>query len=305
MGVNTRSNYIESFYVGVLDEKGTLHCIGKVSSGLSESKKKYLTNKLKPFYMVKKPSNAEFGNEKPYMYLNIKKSIILQIRASELVLSDSFKTPYTLRFPRIDSIRDDKEWDSCLKLSDFEHLYQSLSSVAKIHKRKTCDEDFSGKSFKVNKEKLMNPYQTVISHPTEVLSEKFADLNFCILSPTKNHTVSEAKEIVLKLSGRIIENPSSTLKCICIAGELTPKVKSLLNLRKYNIICFDWLLRQYNNPKTTIKISPKDLICSTSELTEQMKEYYDEFCDSFDDFISENELKEILININSNEEKVL
>jgi hypothetical protein len=44
--------------------------------------------------------------------------IRLQIKASEIVLSNSYKAGITLRFPRVQRIREDRAWDSCMTLSE-------------------------------------------------------------------------------------------------------------------------------------------------------------------------------------------
>ncbi|KAL5281197.1 LIG4 family protein [Megaselia abdita] len=302
IGVNTRYNTIESFYIGVMDMNEVLHCVGKVSSGLSEAKRIVLSNHLKPYFLKQPPENVKFGDEKPYYYLNIEKSVVLQIRASELVASSSYATPSTVRFPRIDAIRSDKAWKDCMKLSEYEDLSKS-SSVSKIHKRKTDESDFSGG---VNKVKVFksNPYKEELGPITEVLSKKFLNQNFCILSTSKPHTVIQAKEMILRLSGSIIENPSPKLKCICIAGDLTPKTRAVLKSEKYSVISFDWLVREFKTPNKKPMFLPRDLIFATEELKEHLKFHFDEFSDSYEKKVTYEELTEILKSMKTPEEDI-
>lgn len=302
IGVNTRYNTIESFYIGVMDADEVLHCVGKVSSGLTEAKRIVVSNHLKPHFVKEQPSNVKFGDERPYFYLNVEKSLILQIRASELVASSSFATPSTVRFPRIDAIRSDKDWKDCMKLSEYEVLSQS-SSVTKIHKRKTDESDFSREKTKTKIFKS-NPYKEELAPIAEKLSNKFANQNFCILSTTKPHNILKAKEMVLKLSGNISENPSVKLNCICIAGDSTHKVKTVLESKKYNIISFDWLIRQYENPSSKLRFLPKDMVFATKELKDHMKLHFDKFGDSYEMKVNTEELKELVNNMTASGEKV-
>jgi ATP-dependent DNA ligase len=45
-------------------------------------------------------------------------SCIFQIKAAEIIDSDKFKTGFTLRFPRVEKFRDDKQWHECMTTKD-------------------------------------------------------------------------------------------------------------------------------------------------------------------------------------------
>lgn len=76
----------------------------------------------KPFHKKSPPSSILCGTEKPEVYIEPQNSVIVQIKAAEIVPSDMYKTGSTLRFPRIEKIRDDKEWHECMTLGDLEQL---------------------------------------------------------------------------------------------------------------------------------------------------------------------------------------
>ena len=61
-----------------------------------------------------------------YIFLNLHSYLdawtILQIKAAEIIDSDKFKTGFTLRFPRVEKFRDDKEWYDCMTLPEVEEL---------------------------------------------------------------------------------------------------------------------------------------------------------------------------------------
>lgn len=48
--------------------------------------------------------------------------VIFKVRATELIRSKEFATDYTLRFPRIVKIRDDKPVNDILTLEEFNEL---------------------------------------------------------------------------------------------------------------------------------------------------------------------------------------
>ena len=47
-----------------------------------------------------------------------------QIRAAEITPSDQFATDCTLRFPRVEKIRDDKNWYDCMTTTELDDLRQ-------------------------------------------------------------------------------------------------------------------------------------------------------------------------------------
>jgi len=49
---------------------------------------------------------------------------VCQIKAAEIVASDQYKTGYTLRFPRVEKIRDDKPWYDCMTVAELDDLRQ-------------------------------------------------------------------------------------------------------------------------------------------------------------------------------------
>ena len=58
-------------------------------------------------------------SDRPDVYItDISKSVVLEIRAGELVVSDQYPTMYTLRFPRVLKIRYDKNWDDAFTYTD-------------------------------------------------------------------------------------------------------------------------------------------------------------------------------------------
>ena len=44
--------------------------------------------------------------------------MILELKAAEITPSNTFPTDYTLRFPRVEKIRWDKNWDEVMTTED-------------------------------------------------------------------------------------------------------------------------------------------------------------------------------------------
>jgi len=82
--------------------------------------------------------------DKPDCWVNsLSKSLVLEIKAAEMTLSESYPAGYTLRFPRVVKIRYDKDWNEAQTLNDIQDLSNS-TLYSKNMKRKLEDSDSDG-----------------------------------------------------------------------------------------------------------------------------------------------------------------
>ena len=49
-------------------------------------------------------------------------SIIVQIKASEITPSDKYRCQCTMRFPRMERVRDDKSWYDCMTYEELKQM---------------------------------------------------------------------------------------------------------------------------------------------------------------------------------------
>ena len=56
------------------------------------------------------------------MWIEPSKSKIVQLKAAEITESEKYKCKCTLRFPRVDAIRDDKHWYDCMDSDELSRL---------------------------------------------------------------------------------------------------------------------------------------------------------------------------------------
>lgn len=118
-GTGKRAGYYSSFYVGVRNddhenEEDKFLNVGKVSSGVKElgdegASLKRLTELLEPL---------KIREDKGVVYL--KPEIVIQIRYQEIQKSTAYNSGYALRFPRIISLRDDKDTEEINSIEDID-----------------------------------------------------------------------------------------------------------------------------------------------------------------------------------------
>jgi DNA ligase 4 len=131
-------NHISQFLVGIMhkvDLKNPKNSIAKpfarVGTGYSDNELQVLREKLKP-YMVTYDSRFSpiFMNNWKYLQhdrpdaviTDLSKSMVLEIKASELCKTENYPTGLTLRFPRVVKIRYDKDWHDVMGTSELKEM---------------------------------------------------------------------------------------------------------------------------------------------------------------------------------------
>lgn len=129
---NDNRTAIDSFLLAVFkknsvdSDAGVFHSVCKIRNGLSRSNFAEILTKLDRFrHEIKNrrhecPSEIEWANANPDFWFEPKNSIVLQIKASELTETTTYRTSHTFRFPRVMAIRWDKMWYDTCTLSEFQ-----------------------------------------------------------------------------------------------------------------------------------------------------------------------------------------
>ncbi|BBL61919.1 DNA ligase [Methanobrevibacter arboriphilus] len=96
-GVGKRASFIGSYKVALADENGDLKTLAHVATGLDDETLAELTNLMKKYKIVEKGTK-----------IDVEPRIILEIAYSEIVKSPEYEAGYSLRFPVVKRIREDK-----------------------------------------------------------------------------------------------------------------------------------------------------------------------------------------------------
>ncbi|EDO00868.1 hypothetical protein SS1G_03342 [Sclerotinia sclerotiorum 1980 UF-70] len=181
--------------------------------------------------------------ERPDVWIKPDDSIVMEVKAASVSISDSFRTNFTLRFPRFKRLRPDKDWKSALSIEGFMEL------KAKVEEGE--DDEFQVDKKKRNSKRLKR--DKVIAGTEDdgkVLYEGpttgvFEGMDFCILSdmilPVKK-SKAELETIIKNNGGRIYQSPSAKEDIIVIADKRVVKVASLIKSGKINIVKPQWVL---------------------------------------------------------------
>lgn len=102
-----------------------------VWSGLTHQQFGAVNAQLRPHWnVVRKQAPAarhrfgpiDFGAAQPDVWIEPSRSVVLQVKAAELVPTRTFATRCSMRFPRVQAVRSDKPWHEGCTLREFEEL---------------------------------------------------------------------------------------------------------------------------------------------------------------------------------------
>ena len=151
------TDHVSVFLTGVIKrldrndpEKCLIYPFSRVGTGYSQEELDQLRAKLKPHW---RPYDARFPpalfgrwvpsmSDRPDVYLpDPSQSIVLEIRAGELQVSDQYPTLYTLRFPRVLKVRYDKNWDQAFTDSELQDMVKNFQETRRLKKKQMEGED--------------------------------------------------------------------------------------------------------------------------------------------------------------------
>lgn len=189
------------------EKPSVFHSFCRIGSGYTMKELYDLGLKLAKHWKVYRkndpPASILCGTEKPEVYIEPCNSVIIQVKAAEIVGSDMYKTNCTLRFPRIERIRDDKEWHQCMTLAELDQFRSKASGkLASRHLRIDNDEPQKKKRKMAAKPKkvvgLIDHFKSQDLSGIKKETDMFEDVEFCILNGTEDHPKAELEKGVAK-----------------------------------------------------------------------------------------------------------
>ncbi|XP_044287857.1 DNA ligase 4 [Varanus komodoensis] len=287
------------------------HSICRVGSGYTMKELYNLSLKLakywKPYCKRDPPYNILCGIEKPEVYIEPCNSVIVQIKAAEIVSSDMYKTDCTLRFPRIEKIREDKEWHECMTLDLLEQLRGKASGkLASKHFEMVDDEPQEKKRKTMQKVKkkigLIDHFKAPDLSKVNKISSIFEDIEFCVMTGTGRYSKYELESKIAEYGGSIIQNPGLDTYCV-VAGVENVRVKNIISSNKYDVVKAEWLLQCFQT-KSFVPWRPAYMIHMSSETKQHFACKYDFYGDSYTVDTDMAQLKEVFSGINNFEEEL-
>ncbi|CAG0913200.1 unnamed protein product [Notodromas monacha] len=316
-GKNSHHGFISQYLLAVAippskigDKPKEFYTVGRVSSGLKDDARKELSKKLASIaHKLTEDARGIAGivwtREKPDVWFEPEKSLIVQVKATEIVRSDTYKVGFTLRFPRITKLRDDKGWFDCMTLEEFHNLRRGNSGKLVATQALAfgdSEEGSSGEDAEITPGSPKKRKRTAATQPrvfTQAASqlasqfkpadvssipqssEIFSGKEFYIISGTKEVPKDVLEKEVHRFGGTFTQNGTAgKTYCVIARDSESPKVKNLARSRNYDILKPSWLLRCLEDGRI-YNWRPMDIIACTLETELAMKDNFDRYGDSF------------------------
>jgi hypothetical protein len=155
-----------------------------------------------------------------------KNSKIIEVKAYEFVReSDMYSCTYTLRFPRVKRIREDKAWYECLDMKQLQAMVtlsqqrkSNINTLSLISSKsaKHCQRTMATATARTNREgrnrkdivTLENFLLGIEASSVEVKSNLFKGKEFVIFNCQDPFTKPELERMILSHSGTCVQNPT-------------------------------------------------------------------------------------------------
>ncbi|GIX83138.1 DNA ligase 4 [Caerostris darwini] len=308
-GEGRRSNVISHFLLGLASrsrdgDPGCFYSFCKVGSGYTLKELHELSGKLgdhwKTFDFKNPPVCYMMGTsrkELPDVWIEPSKSVIVQVKASEIIRSKFFALPHTLRFPRVEKIRYDKPWQDCMTIQELEEL-QNLAQGRLATKRSIPSEDEnSPKKQRIQRERNI----TVAPHfrPTDVssvekVSEIFKGKEICVVFSLLEKK-QEMERCITQHGGKFVQNPGNNTFCV-VSDKVTARLQNIISIDMYDVVKSEWINKCIEMQKILPWV-PADLFHATEKTRDKLEGLYDKYGDSYTEDATEDSLHKIFENI--------
>ncbi|KAJ8019961.1 DNA ligase 4 [Holothuria leucospilota] len=272
----------------------------KVGSGYSLKELYEYNQKLaphwKPYDKDRPPKFLQCTKEKPELYLDPSKSFIVQIKAAEINSSNTYKTGCTLRFPRLEKVRDDKEWHQCMTTDEVENLREASEGKLAGRHVEMNEEDGSPKKKRILSRAnrpvaVASQFRGVDSSEVQKVSEVLADKEICVINGPPGKGKPELEKIVIEMGGQIVQNPGQETLCV-IADKVNLRLRNIIRSDVYDVVKASWLL-ECKESKKHLPWLPAHMIHTSPQTKAKFAEDYDKYGDSFTKDVTPEKLEEV------------
>ncbi|XP_060566406.1 DNA ligase 4-like [Ruditapes philippinarum] len=279
----------------------------KIGSGYSKKELQDFNAKLvdhwQAFDKKNPPKCIELASgfkEKPDAWIEPSKSAIVQIKAAEIIDSDRFRTGSTLRFPRVEKFRDDKEWYDCMTTDEIEQLKQKSGGKLAGGYVELGEEQEPAKKKRKIVSRAVRPtlgsqFRAADTSSVQQVSKLLEGKEICVINGPSSCPKQELEKKIVECGGSVVQNPGIGTYCV-VVEKIVFRVNNMIKTNHYDIVKADWLIRCLD-AKSLIPWSPGDMI-NVSEKTQKLfQQDFDEYGDSYVEETTPERLAQVLAKI--------
>ncbi|KAG0364633.1 DNA ligase (ATP) [Gamsiella multidivaricata] len=247
---------------------------------------------------------------RPDVIIDPEKSIVVEVKAAEIVSNtDSYAAEYTLRFPRFLHVREDKDWTSCMTMSEVHRMFREYKG--KLSTRQN-DMKLGSSNPTKTKKKLIGPRKTTQAHflrsmvgdmsAVKMETDLFKGQVFWIVRGDEEQSKPELEIMIKRFGGKQTQSDQME-NTVIVAGLHGPDLIGLKKKGHRNILLPTWI-RDCVREQRLIPLNPKYMMFATKETERQFRMIMDQYEDSYTEPLTLDGLQEILDKMPSRTEVV-
>ncbi|CAH0695405.1 unnamed protein product [Spodoptera exigua] len=302
---NKRQGRAKSFHVACSDGNSLGKMperwisVGRVSTGLTYDERESLCATLERNWTSSRqtpaPSNLSFSKNKPDFWILPEHSVVLTVRASELVRASGFGSDYTLRFPRVTRVRDDKPVQDVMTLMEFQNLCANKGPVVKLSTNQINGDEIAEvkprAKRKIEAPKVPEQFQIRSRGDVEATSKALLGRKLCILSEDVDCTRQELCKIIETHGGKVVANAGADTWC-GVAGQLTSRVRGVIASQRLDVLSTTWL-RSLTPAEAPVQPPPLYMMAIKPATRQTLARNYDAYGDSYTELTDEETLRKV------------
>ena len=289
-GAGRRSKIISHFLLALADnalpgqDPRNFLTFVKVGSGYSDLELREILKKLNPHWKETKPQNVLCSNERPVVWVEPENSLVISVRAAEMIVSEKYKAGYTLRFPRMEALRDDKKFTSVMNMEEMDNLWKSFQGkLATGYSLGDATLSPSKKRTRVTR-KINRPitvddrFKSIDCSEVTKKSEIFADREICVMPIIVENggiSKSDLETMIVENGGKIVQNPTKDTFCV-LTDKVSLRIRNAMRADKCDIVHYSWAQRCVTESQDMVAWRPEDMFYVCKQTRSLFAEQYGE-----------------------------
>ena len=280
---------VSHFLMGLGDTKSDQFVsVCRVSSGYTDSQLASLSIKLASKVITKPDPRVQYGKEKPDVLYNPISAPVLQVKAAEIIVSDTYAIGATLRFPRVEIIRDDKDSSCCTSLQEFlkikeagggklfgnTHLSDISSGTEQLDGRKRRRVGGGSRAAGLGQ----------IYRQQENLEDKFVSSHslldkVVVVEPVHLEKKRKIEQLVTRHGGKVEQNVRPGKTDLYVETGMKVKGRNIVASETVDVVSSGWVLDQGEDIRAMMMPLPHQYVWWTQQTARDWAERSDSFLD--------------------------
>lgn len=260
-------------------------------------------DKKKPPTKYIELAGGALQHERPDVWIKPSDSVVFSVKAASVTPTETFRTGFTLRFPRFKSLRLDRSWDNALSIQEFVALKNKMEEEGE--KEMTVDTK-RRVTKRQKKEMTVAGNETITPYAAADLAI-FEGMKFCVLSdaivPPYKKKKGEIEAFIKSHGGQIFQSSTAEENILAIADKKVVQVASIMKRQDMCVIRPRWLWEAERQCKIQAQkgreivlppVEPAQVFYCKPELVQETERTVDRYGDSFARELDEQELRGLL-----------